>query len=356
MGADRLRVLVLALVSVSLIIASTLVLDWFEIRVPMPGFDKLAIDLRSVHACRADGVCGSAPMSMLKGLYPTLSTVTLWSSIALAVLVLFQAGTRVLAEGASHGLSKLGYMFGSAVFLCGFATAYFFGPDVGSAEVAQFGISIHVERSWAPVLLLLGDVVGLFTLHAAISYDTGTERIVPVTLAEARVVPSKSQPPAPERMSSKLPKLEQPYDRPSAPITPSPDQLRNKLKFATLAAELTRGGVDARREDGSAVLVMWRDVVGVVARRLPATYDSATFIDLVSSAGSTLRILPWTRLTGDPLGGDGEVRGRAFVELVMSRCPDAKLDPATRAFIETKREAAQLPDVATLAVHDERLS
>jgi hypothetical protein len=81
---------------------------------------------------------------------------------------------------------------------------------------------------------------------------------------------------------------------------------------------------------------MWRDVVGVVARRLPSAYEGATFVDIVSTAGSTLRILPWTRVTGEPIDGDGERRARELVELVTSRCPDARLDPATRAFIESR--------------------
>jgi hypothetical protein len=138
-------------------------------------------------------------------------------------------------------------------------------------------------------------------------------------------------------------------------LLPIPDHLRNRLRYVALAAELTGGGIDARREDGSSRLVLWRDVVGVVARRLPPAYDGATFVDVVSTAGSTLRIVPWTRLTGDPIGGDTDERPRSVVEHIAARCPAAKLDPATRQFLETGT-AAQLRDVETLHAHDARLA
>ena len=131
--------------------------------------------------------------------------------------------------------------------------------------------------------------------------------------------------------------------------------MRGKLAYAIASAEITTGGVDARREAGEIVLVLWRDVVGVVARRLPQFYESSTFIDLVSTAGSTLRVLPWTRLTGHHLEGTDEERARAFVQLVAQRCPSAKVDAATRQFVDGS-EAAQLPDAATLKAHDERLA
>jgi len=51
---------------------------------------------------------------------------------------------------------------------------------------------------------------------------------------------------------------------------------------------MTRGGIDARREDGSSVLVIWRDIVGAVARRLPNDYQAVTFVDVISTAGATL--------------------------------------------------------------------
>src|SRR5206468_8760572 len=111
-------------------------------------------------------------------------------------------------------------------------------------------------------------------------------------------------------------------------------------------------GVDARRYDGITKLVRWRDVVGVVARRLPEAppYGGITFVDLVSTPGATLRIVPWTMLTGESVV-PGDERARALVQLVASRCPQIHLDPATRTFLGSRGPAAQLPDVRTLAAH-----
>jgi hypothetical protein len=137
-----------------------------------------------------------------------------------------------------------------------------------------------------------------------------------------------------------------------------PSALANKLRYATLTATISHVGIDARREDGFTRTVMWPDVVGIVARRLPPEepYEGATFIDIVSTAGATLRILSWTRLAGDRIEGEGTERARAFVQLAAARYPGAKLDAATRTFLGSHGQAAQLPDEPTLAAHDKRLS
>jgi hypothetical protein len=141
----------------------------------------------------------------------------------------------------------------------------------------------------------------------------------------------------------------------SGPLPPIPEHLRNRLQYVALTAEMTGGGIDARREDGISRLVLWRDVVGVVARRMPPIYDGAAFVDIVSTAGSTLRIVSWTRLTGDLVEADADARPRAVVEHVVARCPTARLDPATRQFLDSG-EPAQLPDLDTLRAHDARLA
>ena len=141
----------------------------------------------------------------------------------------------------------------------------------------------------------------------------------------------------------------------TGPIIGAPPHLRQKLSYLASTAEITAGGIDARREDGLARLVLWRDVVGVVARRLPPVYDGHVFVDIVSSAGSTLRVVPWTRLTGEPITGEAIERPRVLIEHISAKCPTARIDPATRHFLETGT-AAQLPDLDTLRAHDERLA
>ncbi len=141
---------------------------------------------------------------------------------------------------------------------------------------------------------------------------------------------------------------------------PKPElPLAGLLRYATTRATVGEAGMVADYESGEKRRVLWPDVVGVVARRLPAEppYNSETFVDVVSNEGSTLRILPWTELDIDGTAdtADADARARRFVQLVASRSPEAAVDPATRSFLGNA-PAAQLPSSATLAQHDERLA
>lgn len=121
------------------------------------------------------------------------------------------------------------------------------------------------------------------------------------------------------------------------------------------SAELGAGGIDGRREDGTNVLVMWRDVVGLVVRLAPPEYDGHPIVDLISVGGSTLRLVPWTRLSGELVELEGEPRIRAFVALVLERVPAVQLDRATRAFVDELGPPRQLADREMLAAHDARI-
>ncbi|HEY0195433.1 MAG TPA: hypothetical protein VGC42_30165 [Kofleriaceae bacterium] len=182
-----------------------------------------------------------------------------------------------------------------------------------------------LAMDWAPVMLIAGVTTGVAAMYLAL-------------------------PPAPA-----------PVARPRAPgrprsqSLPMPIPLRGRLAYLAVTVELTAGGIDARREDGSARLILWRDIVGVACRRLPPAYGGTTFVDIVSTAGSTLRVVRWTRVSGEPLVGGDDDRPRGIIERVAARCPGARIDPATRLFLETG-EAAQLPDLATLDDHDQRLA
>src|SRR6185295_3906856 len=97
---------------------------------------------------------------------------TLWSSLAFAALVVFQAGVRLLTGNANEGLAKFGYMFALTTISIAFATAYLFGPEADGPVVglaAEMGLSLH--RTWAPLTLLGGLVFGFATLYMAVAPD-----------------------------------------------------------------------------------------------------------------------------------------------------------------------------------------
>lgn len=575
MGRDRTRVLLCAAVSLVLILAATLTMDWY-LRIFEVGDEvsRVSIDLTSVRTCTTIHVCTTTPLGP-PGMFATLATVTLWSSLAFAVLVAYQAGARLLTGNANDTIARLGYMFALTTLSIAVATAYMFGAETdGPGVQIAAHMGVELQRTWAPLTLIIGIIGGFATLYMSVAPDStdlgdtykpvtmvnlrappgsgeaadrpgaapggaargatgsmqipaaaraatrplrpsGRTAVLPPTsdtptrqadpvLAEFAAIASRSheqtqpgtmggaarnnvqthptgespaagvrRPPslqnerspgsgpvpraggttggpasgpppqarAPSGVSSvsattgaivsaqrpapgQSGQVRRPTPVPGRPITgqyplprraptepapgarrlatgqgpaavPSstgrvpvigpatitsqvplieptptgqgaaaftksgpiaiPEHLRKRLSYVAVTAELTVGGIDARREDGTSRLVLWRDVVGVVVRRMPPVFDNALFVDIVSTARSTLRILPWTRLGGDPIQGEGEERPPRLVEYILARCPKAKLDPATRQFLDSG-EPAQIPDLETLRAHDARLA
>lgn len=362
MDRDRSRVLALLVVYLSLVVAALFVLDWFVASTP---FGQMAIDLRSATVCAENVPCASFSLSEMRGtgFYAPLGGITFWGTLMFALLVAYQAITRIVSGVANDSLTKLGYVSGMVLFGTAGAAGFLFGPEAASGTDQL--ISLDVTRSSAPFLLMLGLLVGIAVLYYAVTQQVADEvgeykpitGVVPLKLTAPPVAVAITAPPITERpirKSDPIPAIVT-ENVSTGPIQTIPEHLRKKLKFATLTAEITRAGIDARREDGSVRLVMWRDVVGLVARRMPPDYDGATFIDVVSNAGATLRMLPWTRLTGEPIEAFGETWGRALLAAMVAKCPDASLDPATKRFVAGE-PAAQLPDLAKLAAHDQKLS
>jgi len=130
------------------------------------------------------------------------------------------------------------------------------------------------------------------------------------------------------------------------------------IKYAVTVATLTVVGIEAKRQDGVVKYIAWEAIQTVIARRLPseAPFDGATFVDIVSTRGATLRILPWTTLVGIPTQVVGEPRARTLVNLIAARCGDAHIDAATELFAQYDAQAPQLPTLKFLAAHDERVA
>ncbi|MBL0220231.1 MAG: hypothetical protein IPQ07_40975 [Myxococcales bacterium] len=363
MQGNRTKILVLLAAYGGLVGVALFGMDWFVIN---SSFGKIGLDLRAVHACDASGQCGSVSMSMIRGIgfYPMLAGATFWGTLGLSALLLYQVATRLLAGSTRESLIRISY--GLAVLLLGttVGAAYLFGPEIGSVSTAT--MSLSSERTFAPLMLIAGQLVAIGMLYF-IADDDDLGQGVP----NAQALPARQWDRSPAAPADAPPTGGGRGTRSTAPppVSPSgramrgtvpppqvPSALRNQLRFVTASAELTQAGIDARQEDGSAVLVLWRDVVGAVARRLPPELDGATFVDVISTPGATLRILPWTRLSGDLVDGEGSARARELLAMVTSRHPEAKLDPSTRRFVHAAEPAMQLPDRATLDEHDARLA
>lgn len=341
MDRDRSRVLALFIAYLVLVAVALFVMSWFVASMPI---GTMSIDLRSVHICPDSGHCDTFALSEMRdiGFYAPLGGLTFFGTLLFTLLVGYQAIKRIVSSSASESLSKLGYAAGLVLFATAFAAAFLFGPRASELER-------EITRTAAPFLLLIALLLGIIVL-----YYTVTQRD-PESAGEYKPLEtSESRPPA---LMLQRTKSMPPASALQSETTTSvlPEHLRKKLQFVTLSAELTRAGMDARHEDGSSKLVMWRDVVGFVARRMPPVHDSLTFLDIVSVAGSTLRVLPWTRITGETIEGEGDAWTRALLAAMIARCPEASLDPATKKF-QAGEPAAQLKDTTKLAAHDDKLA
>ena len=132
------------------------------------------------------------------------------------------------------------------------------------------------------------------------------------------------------------------------------------VRCAAATIALSESGIDTNFVDGNIGLVEWGEVVGVVARQLPAAtpYHGAMFVDIISGPHATVRALPTTRITragGADVVGDGADRVRALIVAIRGFAPAAKLDSATRAVCDQGAPVRQIADAAELAAHDERL-
>lgn len=354
MGADRLRVLGVAMASLVLLVAATLVLDWFTVSISSVG--SVGIDLRTAHGCDLTGtICDSDSLSNMKGTYPLVAKATFFIGLAFGIAVAITAGQRIFTDARGPSIfSKSAYTLGSIALASSIFAGFVTGPSVagtGEHMLEGLGVTITIDRTVAPFAMIGAVLAGCLAVYFALVDDAAVAVAAPVVLAPARVVT-----PGAETAPAVAPTA--PIRRDATPLPTIPPPLRGKVRYAVTHAEISRAGIDARREDNTTALVMWRDVIGAVARRLPKELDGVTFVDVVSTAGATIRLLPWTKLSLDePVDDQTDARrALALLAVITERCPDITLDPATRAFIEKRGEAAQLPDVATLAAHDERLA
>jgi hypothetical protein len=165
--------LICALASLVLILGGALFMDWY--RAATEGFElnRLSIDLVAVRLCGTAHVCARESVSSVRGMYPSLAAVTLWSSLGFAALVGFQAGARLLAGGALDVFTKLGYMLALMAISLAVATAYLFSPDVSDVRmVAATWSDVALHRTWAPGTLLAGLVLGFAAVYLAVARES----------------------------------------------------------------------------------------------------------------------------------------------------------------------------------------
>ncbi|HMG23311.1 MAG TPA: hypothetical protein VK607_18380, partial [Kofleriaceae bacterium] len=192
-----MRMLICAAASLALVSAGALFMDWYRLTLDGVGaVNRVAIDLRSVHACGIDSQCVSRGLTRLPGMFPTLATVTLWSSLAFAVLVAFQAGARLFTGSAHDAFTKIGYMLALMAISLAVATAYLFGPEpqgVSLAVASRIVIALH--RTWAPLTLIAGIAAGFAAIYLAVARESSDLEAAykPVTIPPALALEARAR-------------------------------------------------------------------------------------------------------------------------------------------------------------------
>lgn len=195
---ESVRLVLLLLASLGVVSASLLLVTWFTARMPngqissFAGVSEFSIDLRSLSTCdQQPGMHCEMPLEHVAvgraGLrtYLTAATVTFWTSLVFAALVVLQVGARLVIDRALTRLNIVAYVVGILAMTCACATAYVFGPAFGPFEI---------QPTIAPMVLVMGCVLGIITVYYAAppSRDKPIKAAEPVIpAARAQISPSK---------------------------------------------------------------------------------------------------------------------------------------------------------------------
>jgi hypothetical protein len=161
MGSYQLKLLVLSLSAILTIATTAFTMDWFVFRVAA---QTIVIDLRAIEVCA--GPCVRVPLGGLDGMFPALAGLTFWCSLPLLLLLALQCGARLIAHTGHELIAKLGYAAAAIVILAALGAGYLFGPNTG--KFLGGDVFVSVERTWAPLLLAIGAVVGMVALRFAL--------------------------------------------------------------------------------------------------------------------------------------------------------------------------------------------
>jgi hypothetical protein len=169
MTKHQLLLLLASLTSLGCLLAALFGMHWFHgtIELKPTGSSLVWLDMRSAHQCIA-GACVPIPIRALTGHYATFAGIAFWCALPLVLAIVFQCSAKLLTLGASPVITRSGYLIATIVVIAGFCAAYVFAPA-------------DLERSVAPILLVVGGLLAIFALYTAIhepSYDDGAYRTI----------------------------------------------------------------------------------------------------------------------------------------------------------------------------------
>ncbi|HEY5948605.1 MAG TPA: hypothetical protein VIV40_24100, partial [Kofleriaceae bacterium] len=162
MSRHQTRLLLCSLASVALIAGALFALDWFQIDF---GPARISIDLQSLRMCTPDQGCKTTTLSAMTGIYPIVATVAFWAALPLMLLVLVQAGSKLVSGSANIRITQLGYLIGTVEFLAAIAAGYVFAPETDGTFEMMGGSLGHTV---APPLLMAGSLLAMLAARYAL--------------------------------------------------------------------------------------------------------------------------------------------------------------------------------------------
>lgn len=145
------------------------------------------------------------------------------------------------------------------------------------------------------------------------------------------------------------------------PVGPAAvDATRDALRFVVQDGAITADGLTVRVARGGERTVAWRELIEVVARRMPPDppYEKTTFVDLVVADGPPLRLVPSTRLDYAALPGgqapNTKENWRNLVALARQHNPGIAIEADSADFFAGGRDAPMFPALKKFVEWDRR--
>ncbi|MBL8623465.1 MAG: hypothetical protein JNK64_19295 [Myxococcales bacterium] len=145
------------------------------------------------------------------------------------------------------------------------------------------------------------------------------------------------------------------------PVGPAAvDATRDALRFVVQDGAITADGLAVRVARGGERTIAWRDLVEVVARRMPPDppYEKTTFVDLVVADGPPLRLVPTSRLDYAALPGgqapNTKENWRNLVALARQHNPAIAIEADSADFFAGGRDAPMFPALKKFVEWDRR--
>jgi hypothetical protein len=357
----------LPVAAAGLILAGLLALDWWTVSGDSLGVHaEIHGRLREVIGC-AGGACVSADAP---GHWGLIGEFLFWLGLAMAGALLLVGGLAFVHASAESVFAATARASGVLLALIVLATCD-----------AMF--EFNAMPSLAPLVTAAGALLGLVARVSTVTDDNLERAVTTSVLGRSRPAAASTSTPIAEPTAppegagpagvppedlAQLVAVSRAATR-AAPVPRSrkqarlnavgpvaADATRGALRFVAGVATLAPDGLAVQLDSGAERALAWRDVIRVVARRLPPDppFEKTALLDLVTADGP-VRLLPTTRVDYANLPG-GAAPGvkqnwRRLIALAREHHPGLEIEAQSAAFFDGG-QAPMFPALRRFAEYD----